>query len=85
MHFYKQLSEKLDHYYYIYLFLLIVSNYFILSHSTLMYGKFTTKPNEEEIQQAKMDQVNKMKRIYLQPRTQTKTPSGKNMFVLNFN
>lgn len=42
-------------------------------HNTLMYGKFRPKPSNEETQQAKLDHLQKMRKIYLQPRTSHRT------------
>lgn len=56
-------------------------------HETLMYGRFRSKPSEEEEKAVKMARLNKMKKIYLPPRisptsfhtaeTMPPPPSGK--------
>ncbi|WAR23263.1 UBE2U-like protein [Mya arenaria] len=54
-------------------------------HETLMYGRFRTKPSEEEERAVKLARLNKMKKIYLPPRmsptnihsTEPPPPSGK--------
>lgn len=40
-------------------------------HKMLMYGKIKHKPNEEAEKEAKMDKLNKMRKIYLPRRTPT--------------
>lgn len=41
---------------------------------TLIYGKFQRPQKGEDAKQAKIDKVNKMRKIYLQPRTPRRTP-----------
>ncbi|XP_072049847.1 ubiquitin-conjugating enzyme E2 U-like [Amphiura filiformis] len=44
-------------------------------HNSLMYGNFAHKPTEQEIQDKKLDQINKMRKIYL-PRRSAPPPSS---------
>lgn len=44
-------------------------------HNSLMYGKFATKPTEQELQDKKADQINKMRKIYLPNRRSAPPPS----------
>lgn len=45
-----------------------------------MYGKFKNNKvkSAEEEKQAKLERVNQMKKIYLQPRSETRKTPGKN-------
>ena len=51
---------------------------FFCRHHDLMYGKFKNNKvkSAEEEKQAKLDRVNQMKKIYLQPRTGSRKTSG---------
>ena len=43
-------------------------SYMYFRHETLMYGRFKSRPTEEEEKAAKLARLSKMKKIYLPPR-----------------